>query len=74
MTALHRRLRKLFEQAVLDYQMLQQGDRMLVAVSGGADSLTLLTLLLDPKIAVTEDVSLVAVHLGMGFEGPPGEG
>jgi tRNA 2-thiocytidine biosynthesis protein TtcA len=74
MTALHRRLRKLFEQAVLDYQMLQQGDRLLVSVSGGADSLTLLTLFLDPKIAVTEDISLVAVHLDMGFEGPLGEG
>jgi len=68
MTALYRRLRKLFEQAVLDYQMLQEGDRVLVGVSGGVDSLSLLALLSGPKIAVTEDISLVAVHLDLGFE------
>lgn len=68
MTALHRRLRKWFERAVLDYQMLERGDRVLVAVSGSTDSLSLLTLLSGPKIAVTEDISLVAVHLDLGFE------
>lgn len=67
MTALHRRLRKWFEKAVLDYQMLQAGDRLLVAVSGGADSLSLLTLLSGPMVAVTENFSLVVVHLDLGF-------
>lgn len=74
MTSLHRRLRNLFEQAVLDYQMLQKGDRVLVAVSGGADSLTMLTLLCGPKIAVTEDISLVSVCLDLGFEKSIGKG
>lgn len=74
MTALHRRLRKWFEQAVLDYHMLQEGDRVLVAVSGGADSLSLLTLISGPKIAVTGDISLVAVHLDLGFERSREEG
>jgi tRNA 2-thiocytidine biosynthesis protein TtcA len=67
MTALHRRLRKWFEKAILDYHMIQEGDRVLVAVSGGADSLTLLTLLSGPLVAVGADISLVAVHLDLGF-------
>jgi tRNA 2-thiocytidine biosynthesis protein TtcA len=74
MTALHRRLRKLFEKAVLDYQMLRAGDRLLVAVSGGADSLSLLTLMCGPKIAVSEDTSLLAVCLDLGFGEPVEEG
>jgi tRNA 2-thiocytidine biosynthesis protein TtcA len=73
MTSLHRRLRNLFEQAVLDYQMLQKGDRVLVAVSGGADSLTMLTLLCGPKIAVTENISMVSVCLDLGFEKTAGK-
>jgi tRNA 2-thiocytidine biosynthesis protein TtcA len=67
MTALQRRLRKWLEKAILDYHMFQAGDRLLVAVSGGADSLTLLTLLSGPKVAVSEDISLIAVHLDLGF-------
>lgn len=70
MTALHRRLRKWFEKAILDYRMLQAGDRALVAVSGGADSLSLLTLMCGPKVAVSEDISLLAVYLDLGFGEP----
>jgi len=74
MTSLHRRLRKWFEKAVLDYHMLQPGDRLLVAVSGGADSLSLLTLLCGPMVTVTEDIDLLAVHVDLGFGGPAEKG
>jgi tRNA 2-thiocytidine biosynthesis protein TtcA len=66
-TALHRRLRKGFEQAILDYKMIRKGDRLLAAVSGGADSLTLLTLLCGPQVSVPEDIEVVAVYLDLGF-------
>lgn len=69
MTALHRRLRKGFEKAVLDYDMIQKGDRLLTAVSGGADSLTLLTLLYGPKVSIPQDIEVVAVYLDLGFPG-----
>jgi tRNA 2-thiocytidine biosynthesis protein TtcA len=68
-TALHRRLRKEFERAVLDYDMFQEGDRLLAAVSGGADSLTLLTLLCGPLVNVPNDLEVVAVYLDLGFRG-----
>lgn len=67
MTALHRTLRKGFEKAVLDYNMIQEGDRLLAAVSGGADSLTLLTLLCGPLVNVPENIEVVAVYLDLGF-------
>ena len=68
MTALQRRLRKGFEKAVLDYDMFQEGDRLLAAVSGGADSLTLLTLLCGPQINITEQFDVVAVYIDLGFQ------
>ncbi|MCG6535753.1 MAG: hypothetical protein L7F78_13905 [Syntrophales bacterium LBB04] len=36
---------KWLEKAVLDYNMIEEGDRVLVSVSGGTDSLALLDLL-----------------------------
>jgi len=68
-TALHRRLRKGFEKAILDYDMIREGDRLLTAVSGGADSLTLLTLLCGPQVSIPEDIEVVAVYLDLGFRG-----
>jgi tRNA 2-thiocytidine biosynthesis protein TtcA len=69
LTALHRKLRKWFEKAILDYGMLRKGDRCLVAVSGGADSLTLLTLLCGPTVQVPQDIEVLAVYLDLGFAG-----
>jgi tRNA 2-thiocytidine biosynthesis protein TtcA len=68
-TELHRRLRKGFERAALDYGMFQKGDRLLAAVSGGADSLTLLTLLCGPLVDIPDGIDVVAVHLDLGFRG-----
>jgi len=56
------------ELAINDYQMIQPGDRMLVGISGGADSFTLLTLLSGKKIFIPADISIIAVHLDLGFE------
>jgi tRNA 2-thiocytidine biosynthesis protein TtcA len=41
-TKLFLHLKKWLEKAVLDYKMIEEGDRVLIGVSGGADSFALL--------------------------------
>lgn len=52
--------------AIADYDMLQHGDRVLVAVSGGKDSLSLLHLLRLRKAFIPIDIEIKAVHLDNG--------
>ena len=67
-TKLHLHLKKWLEKAVLDYGMITAGDRVLVGVSGGADSLVLLDLLASPMVFIPE-FTLTAVHVNLGFAG-----
>ncbi len=53
--------------AIMDYDMLAQGDKILVAVSGGKDSLTMLRVLNDRKAFVPIKYDLLAVHVDMGY-------
>lgn len=69
MMKLRRRLRRRMERAIRDYEMIASEDRVLVAVSGGSDSLSLLDLLAERCAYIAPDVSLVAAHLDIGFEG-----
>lgn len=69
MKKLRRYLRRRMERAINDYEMIGPGDRVLVAVSGGADSLSLLDLLRERCEYISPDVSLVAAHLDVGFDG-----
>ncbi len=71
-TRLFYHLKKWLEKAVMDYRMIEEGDRVLVGVSGGADSLTLLDLLNTPMVFVPE-FSVTAVHIDPGFD-PDGIG
>jgi len=66
-TKLFRHLKKWLEKAVLDFNMIEEGDRVLVGVSGGADSLALLDLLDSPMIFVPK-FSFLAVNIDMGFD------
>lgn len=49
------------------YDMLRHGDRVLVAVSGGVDSLVLAWLLDTWRRKAPIDYELLAIHLDMGF-------
>ncbi|MCX5696657.1 MAG: tRNA 2-thiocytidine(32) synthetase TtcA [Candidatus Omnitrophica bacterium] len=53
--------------AIMDYQMLADGDKVLVAVSGGKDSLTLLRVLDDRRSFVPIKYEILAVHVDMGY-------
>jgi tRNA 2-thiocytidine biosynthesis protein TtcA len=66
-TKLFRHLKKWLEKAVLEFNMIEEGDKVLVGVSGGADSLVLLDLLDSPMIFVPK-FSFLAVNIDMGFD------
>ena len=55
------------------YQMISDGDRIIVGVSGGADSLTLLWMLNERLKRVPINYELFAVYIDPGYEGGFGE-
>lgn len=57
--------------AIADYDMLKEGDKILVAVSGGKDSLSLLNLLLYRQKFIPIQITLRAVYVDAGIPGFP---
>lgn len=53
--------------AVGDYNLIEDGDRIAVAVSGGKDSLCLLKILRDRLGFIPIKYSIIAVHVDLGF-------
>ncbi len=62
---LYKRIQKQFGRATLGYSMLEEGDKILVALSGGKDSLTLLELLAERSRIHKPRISIVAAHVTM---------
>lgn len=73
MKLISKRVNHLIGQAMHAYAMLNQGDRVMVAVSGGIDSLVLAWILDKWRLKSPIDYELLAVHLDMGFEEGPAE-
>lgn len=54
--------------AIDDYQMIQEGDKIAVGISGGKDSLTLLYALAHLKIFYPKKFNIVAITVDLGWK------
>jgi len=71
---LARRLSRTMLNTVTGYGLIEEGDRVLVALSGGKDSYTMLDLLTRARKKAPVDFELIAFHLDQGqpeYDGEP---
>lgn len=68
---LHKKLRRETGKAIADFNMIQDGDRVMVCISGGKDSLTMLDILLSMRDHAPINFDILAINLDQKQPGFP---
>src|ERR1700689_1120038 len=71
--SLEQKLARAMSRAIAHFAMIGEGDRILVAISGGKDSYTLLHLLRALREKAPVNFELLAVNIDQGLPGYPGD-
>lgn len=68
---LHKKLRRETGKAIADFNMIQDGDRVMVCISGGKDSLTMLDIVLSMRDHAPINFDILAINLDQKQPGFP---